>query len=156
MIALTLMWEKIMRYIMLLLVLVSSNLFAMENQHFYPAANIPMTTTKQAEELKYPGYCEIEIVNNSCYNVRVSGVFDDGEILRPFKVYAHEYPHYISLYYYGYCHYGMDIFIETTYGYRIYADYTRRYETIYISSYMYAGSPKISAKLEKSNHQENS
>lgn len=139
-----------MRYLVLLLSLLSLNISAAENKHFYPEPKLEMTATKELQELNYPGYCEIEIINNSCYNVRVYGVFDDGEVLRSFKVYAHEYPHYISLYYYGYCHYGMDIYIDTTRGYRIYSGYTRLGETIYISSYMYAGSQKLNAEIQKS------
>ncbi len=138
-----------MRFFIFVFFLVCSNVWAVENIHLYPSSKVPLAAKKQVDDLKYPGYCEIEIINNSYYDVRVFGTFDDGEELRPFRIYPHEYPHYISLYYYGYCHYGMDLYIETLAGYRIYSGYTRRYDTIYISSDIYANNPKISVKLEK-------
>lgn len=125
-----------------------SNVWALENMHYYPNSNIDTNEKREIKELKYPGYCEIEIVNNSDYTVRVFGIFDDGSELSAFRIYPHEYAHYISLYYYGYCHYGMDLYIETLRGYRVYSGYARRYDTIYISSYMYANNPNISIKVD--------
>ncbi len=82
----------------------------------------------------WPGYCEIEIINDSFDDVRVFGVFDDGSSLRPFNVYSYDSPHYISLYYYSYCHSGMDIYIDTFRGTRVYAGYTPNNTTIRIVS----------------------
>lgn len=137
-----------MRFLILLISLVFGNVFAAENIHYYPNAETPAITKKEIPDLKYPGYCEIEIINDSHYTVRVTGVFSDGSELIPFRIYPHEYPHYIYLYYYGWCHYGMDIYIETLAGYRVYSGYTRRYDTIHITSDMYASNPTMSLKAD--------
>ncbi|MDF1757899.1 MAG: hypothetical protein P1U74_06340 [Legionellaceae bacterium] len=132
----------------ILLTLLCGLSFADGNKHTYPEPSTVKTTQNQAADLKYPGYCEIEIVNNSFTNVKVSGYFDDGERLSTFRVYAHEYPHYISLYYYGYCHYGMDLRIKTFSGYTIYSGYTERNQTIYITPYLMANEPKYEIKAK--------
>lgn len=137
-----------MRRYLWLLVLVFGNVWAVENMHSYPMTDVKTDIKQQVKELKYPGYCEIEIVNNSNYTVRVYGLFDDGQELTPFRIYPHEYPHYISLYYYGYCHYGMDLYVETLGGYRVYSAYTRRYDTVYITSYMFANNAEASLKVD--------
>lgn len=104
------------------------------NVHLHsPADHMENKPAKNA--LKWPGYCEIEIVNNSYDDVRVFGVFDDGSSLQPFNVYSYESPHYISLYYYGYCHSGMDIYIDTFRGMRIYGGYTQTNSTIRIEPF---------------------
>ena len=61
----------------------------------------------------HPGYCQIEIINGSYHGVRVYGEFDDGSPLHPFTIYAYDAPHYIDLFYYGYCHYGMQLTVES-------------------------------------------
>jgi hypothetical protein len=106
------------------------------NQHRHPQTNMNANEKASATNLSYPGYCEIEVINNSFEDVRVYGVFDDGASLLPFNVYSFESPHYISLYYYGYCHSGMDIFIDTLSGYHLYAGYTERRSTIRIVPYL--------------------
>lgn len=138
-----------MRTLVLLFTLIFGNVWAAENVHYFP--NDDATSLKSSiseQNFKYPGYCEIEIVNNSNYTVIVSGVFSDGSDLIPFRIYPFEYPHYISLYYYGWCHYGMDIYIQTLDGYRVYSGYTRRYDSIYITSDSYASNPAASVKLQ--------
>lgn len=137
-----------MRFFILLISLVFSNVWAAENMHYYPNTEATPVSEKAVKDLKYPGYCEIEIVNDSHYTVRVTGIFSDGSDLEPFIIYPHEYPHYISLYYYGWCHYGMDIYIETLGGYRVYSRYTRRYDTIYITSDIHASNPSMSIKYD--------
>lgn len=99
------------------------------------AANLPNMEGPRApaKNASYPGYCEIEIANNSFDNVRVYGVFDDGTSLSPFNIYTFESPYYISLYYYGYCHAGMYLYIDTFSGYRIYAGYTETGTTLRVS-----------------------
>lgn len=139
----------VMRFrILVLLTCLCGASFAAENKHVYPEKTTDTSSSKTVKDLKYPGYCEIEIINNSDTNVRVSGYFDDGERLKSFKVYAHEYPHYISLYYYGYCHYGMDLYIRTLSGYTIYSGYTVRNQTIYITPYLMASEPKFEIKAK--------
>lgn len=120
----------------------SSVVFA-ANQHMHPQVDNAAT----AKKLNYPGYCEIEIINNSYEDVHVYGLFDDGAPLRPFNVYSYEGPHYISLYYYGYCHSGMNLYIDTWSGYRIYAGYTPRNTTLYVVPYL-AGKPKVETKAK--------
>ena len=82
-----------------------------------------------------PGYCEIEIVNDSMNDVRISGIFDDGTRLSPFNVYSFEAPHYISLHYYGYCHSGMTLFVRTFDGQLHYSGYVRQGFTLHITSW---------------------
>ncbi len=103
------------------------------------AANLHLHSQENKNEnmapnkgLMWPGYCEIEIINDSYDDVHVFGVFDDGSSLQPFNVYSYESPHYISLFYYFYCHSGMDIYIDTFRGVRVYAGYTRSNSTIHI------------------------
>lgn len=118
-----------MRTLLLILSLLVGSSWA--NTNGFPHSEIK--SLKSSKELTTPGYCQIEIVNHSNYVIRVFGVFDDGEELRTFRMYPHEYPHYISLFYYGYCHYGMNLDIETLSGYRIYSGYTRRYDTVFVN-----------------------
>lgn len=114
------------------------------NQHIHPKAT-DNNTKQAADKLTYPAYCEIEVINNSYDNVRVTGVFDDGTILPPFNVYSFESPHYISLFYYGYCHAGMNIYVDTWSGYRIYAAYTPVHTSVKVYPYL-AKQLKVEAK----------
>lgn|SRR3990167_886978 len=104
------------------------------NQHVHANAARDNTSVDQsfsgAKKLEWPGYCQIEIINHSYDDVRVFGVFDDGVSLEPFSIYSHESPHYISLFYYGYCHDGMDLYIDSFSGAHVYSGYVRRYSTI--------------------------
>lgn len=107
------------------------------NQHLHPQATSNDTQASKSEKkVGWPGYCEIEVINNSYDNVRVYGVFDDGISLQPFNVYSFESPHYISLYYYGYCHAGMNLYVDTWSGYHVYGGYTPTGTTIRIVPYL--------------------
>lgn len=109
---------------------ISTSLFA-DNRHVHPhATKKDLTPTEQNAD--WFRYCDIKIHNKSYEDVHVQGVFDDGSSMEPFNVYSFESPHYISLYYYGYCHSGMDLYIDTWSGYRIYAAYTPSGRTIHI------------------------
>ncbi len=111
-----------------------STVFA-ANQHVHPDTD--KSDTKPIEKnLKWPGYCEIEVINTSYDDVRVYGVFDDGLPLSPFNIYSFEAPHYISLYYYGYCHAGMNLYVDAWSGYHVYAGYTPRGSSIRIVPYL--------------------
>lgn len=105
----------------------SSSVFA-ANQHTYPQA-------KHDTKLTWTDGCEIEIVNRSYADVSVFGIFDDGVRLDPFNIYSFELPHYISLYYNGYCHAGMELDIDTFGGEHIYSGYVRGGSTVRIVSY---------------------
>lgn len=102
------------------------------NHHFH--ANDKLEEKPKSSAITFPGYCEIEIVNRSFDNVRVYGVFDDGLSMDPFNVYSFELPHYIPLFYYGYCHDGMDLYIDSFSGYPIFSGYVPRATTIRIVS----------------------
>ena len=99
------------------------------NQQFHPDA-----TSEEKQELKWLGYCEIEIVNDSFEDLRVYGTYDNGFSMLPFYIFSFEAPHYISLYYYGYCHRGMNLYIDTLHGWPLYAGYTPVGMTIVLSS----------------------
>lgn len=110
--------------------------FADANHHSYPNMENQQPELS-VKPVQYPGYCEIEIINQSYQDVRVYGVFDDGTSLVPFNVYAFEAPHYISLYYYGYCHAWMDLDIDTLWsGRHLYSGYTRVGSSISVVPYL--------------------
>lgn len=71
---------------------------------------VPSTFTSLASARA--GYCQIEIINSMQNDMSVHVRFDDGHPLQPFKIYAHDAPHYISLHYNGYCHSGAHITME--------------------------------------------
>ncbi|STX52183.1 Uncharacterised protein [Legionella busanensis] len=108
-----------------------------ENRHVHPKVEALKTeAVSAAKKAMAPGFCEIEIINNSYDNVTVYGRFDDGSSLAPFNVYSFEAPHYIDLYYYGYCHRDMYLDIVTFSGYHIYSGYTRSETTVRIVPYL--------------------
>lgn len=110
----------------------SASAFAI-NQHSHPQVkNIDIQSVNAS--VACADDCEIEIINQSYNDVRVFGVFDDGSELDPFNIYSFEAPHYISLYYDGYCHRGMDLDIDTFRGYHMFGNYVRGGETILIAS----------------------
>ena len=111
-----------------------ASLFA-GNQHGYPEEN-SASTASSPKKVSWPGYCEIEVINNSYDDVRVYGVFDDGVLLQPFNIYSFEAAHYISLFYYGYCHAGMNLYIDTWSGYHVYSGYTPIRTTIHVVPYL--------------------
>lgn len=118
------------------------------NNHVHPEDKSgEKAAAAPAVQAKYAGFCEIEIINQSYDDVRVSGTFDDGYPLQPFTIYSYEAPHYISLFYYGYCHYGMNLYIDSYYGYTLYAAYTPRESTVRIVPYL-----KEKAKAELVTH----
>lgn len=76
--------------------------------------------------------CNIRILNQSFDKLEIQGIFDDGSRLSSFVIYPYEPAHEINLFYYGYCHAGMDLYIDTIQGYRVYGGYTRVNNTIRI------------------------
>lgn len=104
--------------------------------HLYPGSEQEKTSATDKGSVKMPGFCEIEIVNNSARAISVYGVYEDGVRLPPFAIFAYEYPQYISLYYNGYCHNGMDIYIDSYYfGYHLYAAYTYAGTSLYVNPF---------------------
>ena len=128
----------------------NKHLHAGTNEASQPSTPNALAAQQSPSQTKFgwPGYCEIEIINNSYDDVRVYGVFDDGIALEPFNVYSYESPHYISLYYYGYCHNGMDLYVDTFYGAHIYAGYVSRYSTIRIVPSWFGGKQQSKATVE--------
>jgi hypothetical protein len=110
-----------------------STLFA-GNRHIHPEDG-----TKQAQgvaaKAMMPGFCEIELINSSFDNVSVYGRFDDGSSMIPFNIYSFEGPHYVSLFYYNYCHRDMYLDIITFSGYHIYSGYTSVDSTVRLVPY---------------------
>jgi len=92
----------------------------------------PQTNTAATQNMTWAGNCEVEIINQSYMDVQVFGVFDDGADLDPFNIYSFSPAHYISLYYNGYCHAGIDLDIDTFTGYHVFGYYVRRGTTVLI------------------------
>ena len=91
-----------------------------KNLHVFPLD----TTDKQQKTPIASPSCLIKISNDSHDDVMIYGTFDDGAVLDSFIIYAYENPHFISLFYYNFCHAGMDIAIYTLSGSNLYHDYT--------------------------------
>jgi hypothetical protein len=68
-----------------------------------------------AKQGMYPGYCEIEIINNAYSDLRIFGTFDDNTPLY-FTIFRYDPPHRINLFYYSYCHNGMYLTIRSPYS----------------------------------------
>lgn len=94
--------------------------------------NHPHAEPAKTDGMTWAGNCEVEIINQSYMDVQVFGVFDDGADLDPFNIYSFSPAHYISLYYNGYCHAGIDLDIDTFTGYHIFGYYVRRGTTVLI------------------------
>lgn len=82
-----------------------------------------------------PGICDIEIINDSFDDIRVYGRFDDFTYLNTFTMPHWGTPQYVSLFYSGFCHPGMDFYIETIEGKHKYNGFTPVGKTIKISSW---------------------
>jgi len=117
------------------------------NQHIHPNDG-PIEKSPTDKSMTWPGYCEIEIINRSYQDIYVSGEFDDGYILDPFTIYSFEGPHYVSLYYYGYCHVGMYLYISTHEGYLLYSGYTKRRSSIRVLPY-YGNQMKVEVSAKE-------
>lgn len=111
---------------------VLTNVFA-ANLHVNPNADSKDRNSIN-KGLTYPGYCQIEIINSSYYDVRVYGIYDDGSSV-DFSIYSFESPHYISLFYNFYCHSGMYITINSMYQ-TLYSGWTDVNSTIHIVPYL--------------------
>jgi len=109
-----------------------ANVFA-ANMHLHPKAD---NSDKKSimKGITYPGYCQIELINDSYTDVRVLGIFDDGSTV-DFNIYRFESPHYISLFYNFYCHNSMYITIQSPYA-TIYSGWTDVNSTIRIVPYL--------------------
>ncbi|CAM2939089.1 hypothetical protein [Legionella worsleiensis] len=113
------------------------------NMHLNPNAD---SKDKQSIEksVAYPGYCQIEIINQSFTDVTVFGTFDDGSTV-DFNIYRYESPHYISLFYNFYCHSGMYITITSPY-YTLYSGWTNVNSTIRVVPYLKQAKVELSTR----------
>ncbi len=132
--------------ILVCLLCLSSAAFS-NNRHVHSATGNASDFKAAGVKASWMDGCEIQIINQSYADVRIFGIFDDGSSLEPFNIYSFEAPHYISLYYYGYCHEGMEIDIETFYGYPVFSGFVRRGTPLYITPYY--GS-RLKAQVRKS------
>lgn len=114
--------------------------------HHYPKAE--GLQAKAGLSVASPGYCQIEIINGSNNRIRVYGSFDDGVPLVPFDIYPRDYPHYIDLYYYGYCHSMMNLYIDDGFGYHLYGGYTEVGTSLYVNSVWNAKSAKANVTVK--------
>ncbi|MDR3503150.1 MAG: hypothetical protein P4L79_11290 [Legionella sp.] len=112
-----------------------SNLFAV-TAHMHPKADAA-DKKSIAKETMFPGYCQIEIINDSFTDVYVYGTFDDGSTI-DFSIYRYEAPHYINLFYYFYCHSGMYLTIQSPYGV-VYSGWTNVDSTIHVVPFLKNG-----------------
>lgn len=78
----------------------------------------------------YP--CDIQVINQTNRKLEVNGIFDNGNRILPFVLYP-SYSNTINLFYYGYCHAGMEIYVDTFEGYRVYGGYTAVNNVVRIS-----------------------
>ena len=104
------------------------------NHHFHAKAKTSAVAPANQNAMA-PGACEIEIINDSFDNINVYGRFDDGSTMPPFSMEYWGKPHYVSLFYYGTCHTGMDFYIETVNGKHKYNGYTPVGKTIRITTF---------------------
>ena len=74
------------------------------NLHFNPKVT---ETEKQsmANNLSAPGPCQIEIINDSSYDLMVYGRFDNDLYLVPFLFKYWGAPQYVTLFYNNFCHF---------------------------------------------------
>lgn len=123
---------KLKSFLFIICFCLFTNVFA-TNSHIHPKAD-EADKKAIAKNLTYPGYCQIEIINDSFTDINVFGTFDDGSSIS-FNVYRYESPHYIDLYYYYYCHSGMYLTIESPY-YTVYSGWTNVNSTIRVVPYL--------------------
>lgn len=108
------------------------------NVHVHPKANanaVAASAEKSAKNTVTPGYCQIDLINDSYDNVTVYGRFDDNSLMTPFNMYTGEF-HTVDLIYYGACHPYMYLDIVTFSGYHIYSGYTRVGQTVRVVPYL--------------------
>lgn len=127
------------------LFLLSSVATAAETHHYPKAEAVQKQNIPSAGAA---GYCQIEIINLSNNRIRVYGVFDDGVPLSPFDIYPRDYPHYIDLFYYGYCHQMMNLYIDDGFGYHLYGGYTEVGTSLYVNSIWNAKTAKAEVTVK--------
>lgn len=134
---------KLKSFLFLLCFGLATSVFA--TKHMHPKANAE-TSSSAKKSIQFPGYCEIEVINDSFEDVRVYGIYDDGLVLPAFTAYSFGAANYISLWYYGYCHAGMHLYVDNWRGQHLYSGYTPVGTTLRVITYF--GQPKIEVKAK--------
>jgi hypothetical protein len=111
-----------------------SSLFA-TNLHLNPKATEQKPGAKSMFPI--PSSCQIEIINDSNTDIYVYGTFDDHSRTN-FTVYWRDPPHYISLFYYFYCHSGMYLDVLSPYQ-LLFSGWLEVDRTLHIISYPLRG-----------------
>lgn len=123
---------KIRSLLLISILSLSATAFA-DNRHVQAADDTSKEAGKSASlsenKAMVPGFCEVEIINDSYENLTVYGTWENNVVMEPFNFYRYEYPHYISLYYrdadgISRCHNTMFITIDTFSHFRVYSGYT--------------------------------
>ena len=95
------------------------------------AANTPKNILVQPSHMQTPGYCEIEVANQSSLGAYADIEYDNYD--RRNNVYiAPGYSLYIPLYYYNYCHSYATLSLYSVYGDFLYYGSAQVGRTIYI------------------------
>ena len=123
---------KLKSFLFVLCFSLFTNVFA-ANNHLHPKADA-VDKKSISKNLTYPGYCQIEVINDSFTDVNVFGTFDDGTSIN-FNIYRYESPHYISLFYYSYCHSGMYLTVTSSFG-AVYSGWTNVNSTIRVVPFL--------------------
>ncbi|RUR10968.1 hypothetical protein [Legionella sp. km772] len=123
---------KLKSFLFVLCFSLFTNVFA-ANSHLHPKADAA-DKKSISKNLTYPGFCQIELINDSFTDVNVYGTFDDGSSIS-FNIYRYESPHYISLFYYFYCHSGMYLTVTSPFG-TVYSGWTNVNSTIRVVPFL--------------------
>ncbi len=121
----------------------TTSVFAV-NHHFSSQAS--PREAANGKMITEPGFCEIEIINQSNFNLVISGHLENGAVLKPFHFPFYDAPHYVSAYSKGRCYPGMYIKIDTLTGYPVFYDYVYTYQTLYVFPFGREAKAKVSAK----------
>lgn len=95
------------------------------------ASSSPKNILVQPAHMKTPGYCEIEVANQSQLGAYVDIEYDNYE-QRNHNYVAPGYSLYIPLYYYNYCHSYATLAIYSIYNEFLYYGSTEVGHTVYI------------------------
>jgi hypothetical protein len=81
-----------------------------------------------------PGHCEIEIVNGSHEAVTVHVTFEDRHSVS-FVMHQHDAPHYVNLFWGGYCHRDAHVVVTDAHRRPLYSSFTKVDAIIHIVPY---------------------
>jgi hypothetical protein len=99
-----------------------------------------------SKHLSVPGYCEVEVINQSYDNITVYGTYENGVSIEPFSMYQYDTYH-IPLYYNYTCSDKIYVDIVTFKGVHIYSAWTRVGQILRIVPSYFNG--PLNVELEK-------